>query len=60
MTQANAFLCVRQDISIEKASVVQSLGENTPVSMWIILIPQVQERSVWYDFKEVWYKANKD
>ena len=39
MIQANAFLCVGQDISVGKASIVQSPGENSPV-------PQVQERQI--------------
>lgn len=57
VTQANAFLSVRQDISIKKANVVQSLGENSPVPLWIVLIPQVQERS---SSRKSGMKANKD
>ena len=46
MIQANAFLCVRQDISIGKANIVPSPGENSPVPLRTFLIPWVQERSI--------------
>lgn len=46
MIWAIAFLCVMQDISIGKASIVQSPGENSAVPLGTILIPQVQEESI--------------
>lgn len=31
---------------VEKAHIVQSPGENSPVPLWIVLIPQVQVEEI--------------